>query len=299
MAKTFTGILVGLAVKDGQIRSVQDCVPSYVPELSGTMYTDVSVQQLMHMTSGVPYREDPADPASDLHPLHACLVKMQKDCLLPFLKELSSREGPPKKAGSTFSYSTADAVLAGILVERATGQAAPAYLSERVWIPFGMETDAYWHVEAEGGHVFGGSGFGATLRDYGRFGLYLMREGVLPDGRRTLPTGWMKEALTPSPASIKARLPYGYHFWLHEGNGVQGMGLAVDETIGSPQPIAMPGGSSTFFALGNSGQVLLMNPAEGVVIAKWAAWDDATPEGHLKNEDMVLFSAIVGRLQTC
>ena len=77
------------------------------------------------------------------------------------------------------------------------------------------------------------------------------------------------------------------------------MGLAVDETIGSPQPISMPGGSSTFFALGNSGQVLLMNPAEGVVIAKWAAWDNATQEGHLKNEDMVLFSAIVERLQTC
>jgi len=298
MAKTFTGVLVGLAVNDGHISNVEDRVPKYLPELAGTLYSDVSVKQLMQMTSGVPYREDPADPTSDLHSLHGCLVKMQKDCLLPFLKELSSRKVPREQAGSTFSYSTADAVLAGILVERATGEPAAAYLSRRLWIPFGMEADAYWNVEAPGGHVFGGSGFGATLRDYGRFGLYLLRGGVLPDGRQTLPAGWMKEALTPSPASVKAGFPYGYHLWLHEGNGARGVGLAVDEAMGSPQPISMPGGNSTFYALGNSGQVLLMNPAEGVVIAKWAAWDNASDERPLKNEDMVFFSAVVETLQT-
>ena len=299
MAKTFTGVLVGLAVKDGHIGSVADRVSTYLPELEGTMYSDVSVQQLMQMTSGVPYREDPTDPTSDLHSLHGCMVKMQKDCLLPFLKELSSRRVPREQPGETFSYSTADAVLAGILVERVTGEPAAAYLSRRIWIPAGMESDAYWNVEAVGGHVFGGSGISASLRDYGRFGLYLVREGVLPDGRETFPVGWMKEALTPSAASIRARLPYGYHLWLHEGNGAQGMGLAVDEAMGSPQPISMPGGSSTFCALGNSGQVLLMNPAEDVVIAKWAAWDNASDELPLKNEDMVFFSAIVQRLQSC
>jgi CubicO group peptidase (beta-lactamase class C family) len=297
MAKSFTGLLVGLAIKDGHIGDIDDRIPTYLPELAETMYADVSIRQLLQMTSGVPYLEDPLDPASDLHRLHACMVKRQRDCLLPVLKDLGSRPVPPDEPGSIFRYSTADAVLAGILVERATGEPAAAYLSRRVWIPFGMETDAYWSVEAVGGHVFGGSGFGATLRDYGRLGLYFLRHGVLPDGSETLPAGWMRQALTPSPASIRAGFPYGFHLWLHEGNGAEGTGLAVDAAIGAPWPLSMPGGNSTFYARGNSGQVLLMNPAERIVIAKWSAWDNDIAECLLTNEDMVFFSAIACALE--
>jgi CubicO group peptidase (beta-lactamase class C family) len=276
MAKTFLGTLVGVAVRDGRIRSLDDTVGQYVPELAPTMYGKVSVRDLLTMTSGVPYRENPNDPTSDLFPLQACTVKGEPGCLLRFVKDLGSRQATPAQPGTAFNYSSADSVVEAILLERAIGKSAAQYLSEKIWIPFGMEQDGYWNVEAPGSVVVGPSGVGATLRDYGRFGLYLMRAGVLPDGTRTLPDDWFAQALQPTAASVNAKRPYGFNVWLPNGS--------------------MPG-PATFFGQGSSGQVLMVDPAKRLVIVKWAAWDNGPAQRAMREEDWSLFKAIAATVR--
>lgn len=276
MAKTFSGALIGVALREGKIRSLDDKVLEYVPELGGTMYGNVPLRNLITMTSGVPYRENPNDPTSDLYPLQACTTKNEKGCFLRFARELGSRKVTPALPGEVFNYSSADSVVEALVLERAIGMSPAQYLSEKIWIPFGMERDGYWNVEAPGGAVVGPSGVGAVLRDYGRFGLYLMREGVLPNGIATLPSDWMTQAIQPTVASVKARRPYGFNIWLPDG--------------------AMPGSARAFFGLGSSGQVLMVDPVEQLVIVKWAAWDNGPVQRAMRDEDWALFKAIAEQL---
>ncbi len=272
MAKSMTSIMVGLAMKDGYIKSLEDPVSAYVPELQGTTYGDIPLRLVLQMLSGVPFTENATDPSTDIYPLLGCVHKNQKNCLVSFLKELSKHPGAvPKTPGSTFFYSSADSVLMGIVVERATKMPSSAYLSKRVWQPFGMERDGYWNVEAVDGNTYGGSGFGATLRDYGRLGLYLLRNGVLPDGTKTLPDGWMADSITPTKPSIDGKQPYGYYWWR--------------PTLPAG---AMPGQEGTYVARGSNGQSLMVNPAENLVIAKWGPVNSS--------DDTPMFAAIANKL---
>lgn len=297
MGKSFTSTLVGMAVKDGYIKSVDEPVANYVPELKDTLYENVSIRQSLQMVSGVPYTEDYRDPSSDVFPLQSCTVSNQAGCFARFLVALASRDNgyitPP---GSVFNYSSADSVLNGLIVERATGMVPPAYIEQKLWRHFGMERDSYWNMEAEDGSAFTASGYGATLRDYGRFGLFIMNGGVLPDGTRTLPENWMAEALLPSEASLKASQPYGFQWWLHEYQDVLSTKAgAVDPSHPELAPIRPRGSETMFYAIGSSGQVIAINPAQNVVIVKWAVWDSAIPDGG-RYDDAALFAALIEAL---
>lgn len=272
MAKSMTSILVGAAIKDGYIKSLDEPVANYVPEMKGTMYGDILLRQVLSMLSGVPYVENADDAKSDVSLLIGCMDKNQKGCIVAFLKDLATRpDAKPKPPGSSFYYSTADSALMGVVVERATKMPLTEYMAKRVWQPFGMERDGYWNAESADGNTIGGSGFGASLRDYGRVGLFVMRGGVLPSGDKVLPDGWMAEAIKPSLASIEAKQPYGYYWW--RPTYAQG---------------EMQGSEGAYFARGSNGQAILVNPAEDVVIAKWGAVNSA--------EDNVLYAAIVNQL---
>ncbi|MEI2418277.1 serine hydrolase [Orrella sp. JC864] len=257
MAKSITSMVAGMAVKDGSIGSIDDPVVKYLPELNGTAYETVTLKHLLTMSSGVRYYENAKDPASDLTPLQGCLLANRSGCLIRFLRDLASRPNarvaPP---GEKFHYSTADSVAMGIVVERAVGMPVTEYLSQKLWIPFGMERDAYWNVESQDGNYFGGSGFGATLRDYGRLGLFLLHNGRI-DGEQVLPDIWVKESTTPSPA----REDYGYYWWLDHGN-------------------------AAFSARGSSGQRIAIVPGKALIIVKTSA-------ALNREEDQALLDAII------
>ena len=272
MAKSMTSILVGNAIKEGYIKSLDETIVTYVPELKGTMYESVPLRHLLSMLSGVPYVENAADPNSDVNQLVGCVNKNQKGCVIAFLKDLGTRPGAkPKPSGTSFYYSTADSALMALIVERATKTTLSAYMSRRVWQTFGMERDGYFNVESADGNTLGGSGFGAGLRDYARVGLYVMHGGVLPNGEKTLPEGWMADSIKPSPASITSKQPYGYYWWRP-----------------TYVPGEMQGSEGAYFARGSNGQAILVNPGEDVVIAKWGPVNSA--------EDNVLYAAIVNQL---
>ncbi|SJZ32479.1 CubicO group peptidase, beta-lactamase class C family [Enhydrobacter aerosaccus] len=292
MAKSITSLMVGAAILDGAIRSVDDPVVGYLPELAGTHYDAVSIRHCLQMTSGLAYSEDYTDTSSDVAKLQLCTVNGKPGGFLALLKALGSRtDRKANVPGSTFNYCSADTVLLGLVLERATGRTAPVLLEQKLWSRLGVEGDAYWNLEAPGGSAFTASGFGATLRDYGRLGQFVLEGATLPGHPPLLPDGWLKESTTPSAASIAAGTPYGYQWWLHQHDGIVSTKLGTND-------VRLPGGATVFYAIGNAGQAILVNPAEDTVIVKWAVWASASQFEERRRQDQKFFAALFEALQT-
>ena len=225
MAKSITSILVGAALQDGSIASLDDPVLRYLPELGGGAYDGVTVRQILTMTSGAAWNENYQDPNSDVAKLAAMAGKPSQE----FLAYMAAR---PRMAGpgTLFTYSTGEANLIGFLVRRATGKSLAAYLSEIIWQPFGMEQDAIWLTDKEGKEV-SGCCFSASLRDYGRLGLFLLARGVAAGVPRLAPQ-WLEDATAASGPS-RAKYPYGYQWGIgkdgvYQANGIFGQVLHID-----------------------------------------------------------------------
>jgi CubicO group peptidase (beta-lactamase class C family) len=227
VAKSMTSTLVGAAVKDGSIRSLDDPVTRYIPELRGSAYEDVTVRHLLTMTSGVRWDEDYRNPKSDVAMMLVTPPGPDEDVTISYLRRLP-REAAP---GTKWVYKTGESNLIAVLVRRATGKPLSSYLSEKIWRPFGMEYSAFWQVD-ERGQEIGGCCLSATLRDYGRFGQFIL-EGGRAGGKEILPRGWVAEA-TRKHAEIGAPgRGYGYQWWtgpdpIFSAIGIFGQGIVID-----------------------------------------------------------------------
>ncbi len=219
VTKSIVSMLVGAAIRDGYVASVEEKVSDYLPRLKGTPYDDSNLRNILQMASGVEWNEDYADPASDVNS-----ASWQTVALYSYLGQ-KQRNAPP---GQEFNYNTAETNLVGTLLRSAIGNNLSTYLEEKIWRPFGMEANAYWTLTEPGGGEFGGCCISATLRDYGRLGLFALAEGRLADGTEVLADGWMTESTSPS-----ATYPgYGYLWWLgksgaYRGSGIFGQGICV------------------------------------------------------------------------
>ena len=256
VAKSITSLLVGAAVHDGYIESIDEKVTAYLPRLKDSAYEGATIRNLLHMASGVEWNEDYVDPQSD--------VNSVPWGTLPLQRYLRNR-GAAAEPGTVFNYNTAETNLVGTLLRAAIGNNLSTYLSEKIWQPVGMETDAYWTLTEPGGGEFGGCCLSITLRDYARIGLFALREGRLEDGTQVLPEGWMHNATQPSPAASE----YGYLWWLR--------------------------GDGSYRASGVFGQGISIHPQEDIVIVLNSARPNAsTPEDSAWQE--ALFSALTNAL---
>jgi CubicO group peptidase (beta-lactamase class C family) len=181
VAKSVTSTLFGAALHDGLIGSLDDDVAEYVPELSGTAYDGVSVRDVLMMASGVRWREAYTDATSDRRRLLEAQIAQRPGGALDVMRRLERAAEP----GTVNLYSTGETQIAGEVLYRAVGGPLSDYLHDTIWEPYGMEADATWWLESPEGVEIGGSGFSATLRDYGRFGQFLLDDGVI-DGTRYL-----------------------------------------------------------------------------------------------------------------
>jgi len=219
VTKSVVSMLVGAAIRDGYIDSVDEMVSDYLPRLKGSPYDESTLRNILQMASGVAWDEDYADPDSDVNSADWRTV-----ALYDYLGQ-KPRDAEP---GKVFNYNTAETNLVGTLLRSAIGNNLSTYLESKIWQPFGMEADAYWNLTEPGGGEFGGCCINATLRDYGRLGLFALREGHLPDGTAVLAEGWMAESTTPSAANPV----YGYLWWLDNigafrATGIFGQGICV------------------------------------------------------------------------
>lgn len=223
VAKSFTSTLVGAAIGDGYIKSVDEPVTRYIPELAGSGYDGVTIAQLLTMTSGVRWNEDYTDPKSDVARMFLEPVPAGEDPTVFYMKKLPRETAP----GSKWVYKTGETNLIGVLVMRATKKPLADYLSEKVWRPYGMEQDAFWMVDPSG-HEVSGCCLSVSLRDYARMG-----QLVLEGGKGVVPAGWFAES-TRSHADIGAPgRGYGYQWWTYpEGRfgaqGIFGQTIRVD-----------------------------------------------------------------------
>jgi CubicO group peptidase (beta-lactamase class C family) len=247
VAKSFTSTLVGAALHDGAIHGLDDRVTRYIPELATGAYRDVTVRQLLTMTSGVRWNEDYADPRSDVARMYEGTRQPGVPLLVSYMSVLP-RQFPP---GQRWVYKTGETDLVGILVTRATGKTLAAYLAEKVWQPYGMAADALWLKDDVDGTEAGGSGVSATLGDYARFGQFLL-DGGRAGGRQVLGDGWLADA-TAKHADIGAPgRGYGYQWWTYDDGAFAGIGIF--------------------------GQLLYVDPARQLVIVQLAAWPVATSD---------------------
>ncbi|MBN7796867.1 serine hydrolase domain-containing protein [Parahaliea mediterranea] len=246
MAKSISTTLVGVAIQQGLIASVDDALVQYIPSLAGGAYEDVTVRHLMLMASGVQWNEDSTDESSERRQVLELQIAQRPGAILDYMS------GLPKLApsGTRWNYSTGETHLVGELLKAATGQWPADFLSEHLWSRLGMESDASWWLESPDGLEIAGSGIAATLRDYGRFGQFICDGGVI-DGRPVLPPGWVAEAAGPTDIHGET-VPYGYMWWSVAG----GDGRYDD---------------GAFSARGIFGQRIFINPARNVVIVVWSA----------------------------
>lgn len=270
MAKSISSTLIGAALQQGLISSLDDPLTRYVPELKGGAYEGVSIRNILQMASGVKWNETYTDPASDRRKLLELEIAQKPGSIVPFMAS-RPRAGAP---GSIWNYSTGESFLVGAVLESATHQSLAAYLSETLWSRLGVEQDATWWVEAPGGLGLAGSGFAATLRDYGRFGLFVQEDGIL-DGRRIVPEGWFREAASAHVIGGKT-VDYGYLWW--------------------PMPADDPIHKGAFKAEGIFGQFIYINPAEKLVIVVLSARPKPSIGAH-SLDDSAFFAAVARALR--
>lgn len=239
VTKSITSTLIGAAIRDGSIKSINDPIDAYITELKGSAYEGVTVRQLLTMSSGVRWNEDYADPKSDVARAGFEPSEPGVNPLVSYLRKLP-RAVP---AGTKFNYSTGETDLAGILVSRATGKTLSDYASEKIWKPYGMERDAVWLLDSSG-HERGGCCISMTLRDYGRVGQFILdgAPGAVADG-------WVAEATKKQMDIGDPNLGYGYFWWI---------------------------GADAFDARGIFGQMIYIVPQEKLVVVINSAWPRAT-----------------------
>jgi len=227
VAKSITSTLVGVAIKDGFIKNVNDMVSEYIPDLKGSVYDHVTIKQLLTMTSGVKWNEDYGDPQSDVAKFNNHKAEPGMDATVSYMRSLI-REASP---GAKWVYKTGETNLIGVLVSSASKQNLSTYLSEKIWQPFGMEMDASWLL-GDTGHEISGCCIQASTRDFARFGLFIMGDGFI-DGKSVLPEGWVEDATFTHVITDEVGYGYGYQWWtLNDGafsaRGIFGQGIFFD-----------------------------------------------------------------------
>lgn len=269
MAKTIVAMLIGIAIDEGHIRSVDDMAERYVPALAGTAFGQTSLRALLHMASGVAFREDYDDPSADNFKLNRALFGSADVDPARAVAMFNTREAAP---GSRFKYSGVQTEVLGLVLTQAVGTSPAAYLQSRVWQKMGAEAEAVWTVDRTGQEV-AYCCFSAVLRDWGRLGLLLAHDGAA-NGRQIIPRQWMLDATTAVAGSVFAPrhgagyLGYGYQVWL------------------------FPGPRRQFALLGIHGQSIFVDPGAGLVMVQTAVLVPATGG---RAESFALWNALVAR----
>lgn len=246
VAKSFTSALVGIALGEGKIESLDDPIRKYLPELTSPTFDGVTIKHLLQMSSGVRFDENYRDPESDIN---AMTAKVPPMTYVEYINGL----GRAREPGTFNHYSSINTQLLGLLLIRATGESLTDYMTSRLWHPLGMENKGMWILDDQGIELAMG-GLAASARDYAKLGLLYLNAGKRGE-RRVLPDGWAKESVKPDAPHLtagenpKSSNIYGYQYqwWTpHEPDG-------------------------DFLARGLWGQNIYVHPGSRVVIVKLAA----------------------------
>jgi CubicO group peptidase (beta-lactamase class C family) len=249
VAKSFVSALVGIAVAQGHIRSIDDPISDYIEVDPGSAYDGVRIKDVLQMSSGARWNEDYSDPTSDVARLGAAMAPGGS------LDGFVASAAPDAAPGTVCQYNSTDTQALGTLLVKATGRSITDYMQEHLYEPLGMESDGYWLLDATGREMAFG-GVNLTARDFAKLG-ELYRRGGEANGRQVVPAEWVAASIVPDaphlewgrPVIAGGTLPdgYGYQWWL------------------------IPGGLDQFSAIGVYNQWVFVSPRHDVTIVKLSA----------------------------
>lgn len=278
VGKSIASILVGAAIDAGKIHSVDDPVDKYLPYLQSSGYHGVSIRNILTMSTGVDYSEDYRDPHSGAAMIGAALLTGKPS----FHDFAASIKQTATKPGTKFNYQSVNTQVLGLLLEKVTGKRLNEYAEEKLWKKIGAQSDAFFYESKDQSDTCAFACFNATVRDYARVGLMMMRGGSL-GGQRVVSTSWVHDSTTPSADFLKpgalgemgGPLGYAYQWWLP------------------------PGEDGAFEAQGIFGQSIYVNPKARVVVVQTSAWPEPLGGGpELYAENAAVDAAIVHALST-
>ena len=269
MAKTVTAMLIGIAVQEGAIHSIDQPAADYVPELTGTEYGKTPIRALLHMASGVAFHET-YDGTDDIAQLGRLLFRYDSPGTARAVATFNHRDVPPD---TRFHYASIETEVLGLVLTRAVHTTPASYLQSRIWQQIGTEADATWVTDANGQEATYCC-FSATLRDWARFGMLLAHDGAWHD-RQIIPRQWVLDATTAAapwlePQTAPVRYGYGFQVWL------------------------LPGPRRQFALLGVHGQAIMIDPAAGLVLVHTAVRLKPSQDPSAR-ELRVLWNALVAR----
>ena len=249
VAKSFVSALVGIAVEQGHIRSIDDPISDYIHAEPGSAYDGVRIKDVLQMSSGARWNEDYSDRESDVVRLGAAMAPGGS------LDGFVATAAPESAPGTVCQYNSTDTQALGALLVRATGRSITDYMQEFLYEPLGMESDGYWLLDATGREMAFG-GVNLTARDFAKLG-ELYRRGGEWNGRQVVPAAWAAASVVPDaphlewgrPVIAGEALPdgYGYQWWL------------------------IPGGLDQYSAIGVYNQWVFVSPRDHVTIVKLSA----------------------------
>lgn len=236
MAKSITSLLIGVALKEGKIGSLEDPVGKYIPEFKEGDKSKVKIIHLLTMSSGSNWDESYSNPLSITTELYygsdvyktATGVKIIKD------------------PGTYHDYKSGDSQLLGLIVENATGKSLSDYASEKLWQPIGAEHPAKWSTDKENGHIKSYCCFNSNARDFARIGQLMLDSGKWK-GAEIISKDYFQKSITPCGITDENGKPctyYGYQWWL------------------------VPYHPGVFYARGILGQYIIVIPQKQIVMVR-------------------------------
>jgi CubicO group peptidase (beta-lactamase class C family) len=264
MAKSFTSALVGIAIDEGYIGSVDDPVTAYLPELAqrDSRFQAITLRHLLQMASGLEYVEFRFPLFNGDDPLTTYYPDQRKIAL-----ENTHIVDPP---GAYFQYNKYHPQMLGMVLERTTGMSVTAYMQAKLWDPLGMEFDGSWSVDSQAsGFEKMETGINARAIDFAKFGQLFLNGGSW-SGAQVIPQAWVTESTQPMmPADYGGYYPdyfstmpgrgyYGYMWW----------GMQRED------------GNYDYAAEGDRGQIIYVSPHKRLVIVRnatdygipWTDW---------------------------
>jgi CubicO group peptidase (beta-lactamase class C family) len=273
LSKSIVSILIGAAVEEGAIKSVEDLVPKYLPYLSNGGYRNVTVKNVLQMSTGVNYSEDYRDPKSGAALIGAALLTGN-----PTFKDYAQSIQPTKTfPGTKFEYQSVNTQVLGLLLEKVTGKRLNEYAQEKLWSKIGAQSDAFFYESKKQPDTCAFACFNATVRDYARVGLMMLQSGTLGE-KRIVSEAWVHDSTTPDAPYLKPKrggseggYGYAYQWWIPRGN------------------------DGVFMAIGIYGQCIYVNPARHIVIVQTSAWPEPL-SSILDEEQKALFDKIASEI---
>ena len=238
-AKSFDSTLIGLAIEDGLIRSVDDPITDYLPELveRDSRFQQITLSNLMMMASGIRYVETDIPFFDDGNRTYR----------FPDMRRLALKMTKIVTPPGEFVYNPYNPLLIGLVLERVTGKTVTQYLQEKLWTPLGMEYGGSWSLDSDKtGYEKMESGLNARAIDFAKFGSLFLKQGNW-NGVQVIPAEWVAEATTPDEtAKLDDKVYYKYFWW----------GLYREDQ------------GYDYFAWGNLGQFIYISPTHHLVIVR-------------------------------